>query len=471
MFTTFIQEVYGEIKLDIQRANSLNKVDLIIKNADIATVNKSNEIINNASIVIDQTKIIYIGKNSSQYKAKRVLDVAGAFVHPGFIDNHIHLNYHSLRWLSKDGADWNEALPIHNKYMGIADYESEYMSSMLAMLEMVKNGTTAFLESGGIINTDAAAEAAIDIGIRTFLGDAFVRDQDSNGVPVTRKDKDRVYALLGTELARNKNENDLVQSVVTLSGMGKASDELLLKAKELADTHGVILNMHQSYQEDDYLEDNNRLGMPPMVHYDNIGLLDSNCTFSHVNRINDVEVGPILDSKLSIAWCPMASMLFGVGGTIKGKHLELFKNGVNISFGCDSANWTSAFDIGEQAFIALLTAREKTGDPSALTAEEILRISTINGSKALGKESDFGSLEVGKRADLVIRKNTLPESLPGFDPVREVMVSSRSKSVDTVIINGDIVVEKGNATTIDEDEFASKFKVFHKKLVGKLENA
>tara|TARA_B100000686_G_C16695511_1_gene920264 strand:+ start:49 stop:1434 length:1386 start_codon:yes stop_codon:yes gene_type:complete len=460
-----------ENKLDTNTSSGLREVDLIIKNAYIATVNSSNQIFKNGSIVIDQSKILRVGLDSSNYRAKRTIDARGALVHPGFIDNHIHLNYHGLRWLTRDGAGWNEALPLHMKYMEIVNQESEYMSSMLAMLEMVKNGTTAFLESGGIVNTDAAAEAATNIGIRTFLGDAFIRDQDANGVSVSTKDKDKIYNLLGTELARNRDGNGLVQAVISLSGMGKASDDLLLMAKEMADASGVILNMHQSYQENDYIEDNNRLGIPPMVHYDNIGLLDSNCMFAHVNCISDMEVRPILDSKLSIAWCPMASMLFGLGGTIKGKHLELFKNGINISFGCDSANWTSAFDIGEQAFIALLTAREKTGDPSALIAEEILRIATINGSKALRKESEFGSIEIGKRADLVIRKNTLPESLPGFDPLREVMVSSRSKSIDTVIINGDIVVENGYSTKLDEDEFANEFRVFHQKLIANLEKA
>ena len=100
-----------------------------------------------------------------------------------------------------------------------------------------------------------------------------------------------------------------------------------------------------------------------------------------------------------------------------------------------------------------------------------MRIATINGSKALRKESEFGSIEIGKRADLVIRKNTLPESLPGFDPLREVMVSSRSKSIDTVIINGDIVVENGYSTKLDEDEFANEFRVFHQKLIANLEKA
>ncbi len=449
----------------------LLEVDLIIKNAYIATVNSSNQIIKNGSIVINDTKIVYVGLDSSKYKAKRTIDAGGALVHPGFIDNHVHLNYHGLRWLIRDGSDWNESLPIHAKYMANIDSESEKMSTSLAMLEMVKNGTTSFLEAGGVIGTDGVAETATNIGIRAFLGDSFVRDISSGGASTVSHDKDRAYKTLGEELVRNNKENGLVQGVVTLSGMGTASDELLKYAKDLADKNNVILNMHQSYQDTDYMDDSNRLGLFPMVHFADIGLLDKNCTFSHVNCIDEKEVGPILDSEMSIVWCPMASMLYGVGGTINGSHLELFKNGLNISFGCDSANWTSAFDIGEQAFIALLTAREKTGDPSALTAEEILRIATINGSKALGKGTEFGSLEVGKRADLVVRKSYLPESLPGFDPIRDVMISSRSKSINTVIINGDIVVENGNSTKIDEDEFASEFKVFHQKLVQTLEGA
>ena len=449
----------------------LLEVDLIIKNAYIATVNSSNQIIKNGSIVINDTKIVYVGLDSSKYKAKRTIDAGGALVHPGFIDNHVHLNYHGLRWLIRDGADWNESLPIHAKYMANIDSESEKMSTSLAMLEMVKNGTTSFLEAGGVIGTDGVAETATNIGIRAFLGDSFVRDISSGGASTVSHDKDRAYKTLGEELVRNNKENGLVQGVVTLSGMGTASDELLKYAKDLADKNNVILNMHQSYQDTDYTDDSNRLGLFPMVHFAEIGLLDKNCTFSHVNCIDEKEVGPILDSEMSIVWCPMASMLYGVGGTINGSHLELFKNGLNISFGCDSANWTSSFDIGEQAFIALLTAREKTGDPSALTAEEILRIATINGSKALGKGTEFGSLEVGKRADLVVRKSYLPESLPGFDPIRDVMISSRSKSINTVIINGDIVVENGNSTKIDEDEFANEFKVYHQKLVKTLEDA
>ena len=127
--------------------------------------------------------------DSSKYKAKRTIDAGGALVHPGFIDNHVHLNYHSLRWLVRDGSDWNEALPIHAKYMANIDSESEKMSTSLAMLEMVKNGTTSFLEAGGIIGTDGVAEAANHIGMRAFLGDSFVRDISSGETSTVRHDK------------------------------------------------------------------------------------------------------------------------------------------------------------------------------------------------------------------------------------------------------------------------------------------
>ena len=162
-------------------------------------------------------------------------------------------------------------------------------------------------------------------------------------------------------------------------------------------------------------------------------------------------------------------MLYGVGGTFHGRHLELYKRGVNIALGCDSANWTSAFDLNEQGFIALLTAREKTGDPGALVAEDIMEMATVNGAKASGRADEIGSLEVGKRADLVIRSQDMPEASPMLDPLRYVVYSSRSKSVDTVIVNGEVIVENGHSTRVDEDEFAVRTREFTKKLFEQME--
>ena len=443
--------------------------DLLVKNAYVATMDDDRRVLTNGAIAIEAGAIAAIGPDaevSTRFEAERVIDVDGALVHPGFVDNHIHLDYHNLRWATEDGGGWDETAPIHGEYMGIIDERLEYVSGKLASLEMARNGTTCFLESGGITATDAAATAIEEVGIRGMLGDSFIRDHGSG--KTIPQDAKRAFKVLGGELKRNKDPNALVRGVVSISGMGSCTDELMLAAKAMADEHGVILNQHQSYAAADAAADDERFGQHPLVHYAEMGVLDKNCMFAHMNIIRDDEIEPIVQSGMSMAWCPMASMLFGVGGTIHGRHLELHRLGANVAFGCDSANWTSAFDVGEQAFIAVLTAREKTGSAEALTAEDVLQMATINGAQAVGLADQIGSLEVGKRADLVIRSVNMPEAHPGLDPIRSAIYSSRSKSVDTVIVDGQVIVENGRSTRIDEEALYAESRDVSRKVLKKL---
>ena len=434
-------------------------VDLVISNAYLVTMDSDRRVLTNGAIAINDGVITAVGPDPDvvgSVEADRTIDARGALVHPGFIDNHIHLLYHNIRWGVEDGAGWDDALPIHGEYGRLVDPEIASVSVKLAALEMARNGTTCFLEAGGVANGDAAASAIEDVGIRGLLGGPFVRDIVADSPATAEEDREVAFRHLGAELKRNSDPDGLVRGVVTVSGMGSVSYELLVAAKSMADDHGVILNMHQSYQTGDAENDDRRLGRHPLVHYADIGVLGDNCTFSHVNIVRDDEVGPIVDSGMSIAWCPIASMLYGVGGTIHGRHLELYKQGANIALGCDSANWTSAFDVGEQAFMALLTAREKTGRPDALIAEDVLQMATLNGARAVGMADRLGSLEVGKRADVVIRRTDIPEAFPDLDPIRSVVYSSRSKSVDMVIVDGEVVIEKGRSTRIDEEELFAR---------------
>ena len=435
--------------------------DLLVRNAYLVTVDTDRRILTNGAVAITGGRVIDVGRDvelSDHYEAKRIIDAAGAIVHPGFIDTHIHLLYHLLRWSTNDGGDWNTSLPIHAEYATLVDEEAEYLAAKLSAWEMARNGTTCFLEAGNLpIHDGAAAEAIEEVGIRGLIGkgikdiDPSTDDSDSHRAGQHRSSEtERAIKGLGSDLWRNSDSDALVRGVVNLSGMGSASDELELAAKAIADEHGVILNQHLSYHQQDVDMDDRRLGKHAIVHFAEIGLLAGNCTFSHVNFVRDDEVEPFLSSGASIGWCPMASMLFGIGGTIRGKHLELYRKGANISLGCDSANWTSAFDIGEQAFMASLTAREKTGKTDALLAEDMVQMATMNGARSCGMADEIGSIEVGKRADLVIRRNDLPESVPSLDPLRSVMYSSRAKSVVTVVVNGEVIVAAGHSTKIDE---------------------
>ena len=432
----------------------------MVRNAYVVTMDSKRRTYPNGAVAVRAGTIVWVGPDrevAQRKRAHRTIDAHGAVVHPGFIDTHVHLIYHTMRWAHDDALDFEQAMAFHGDFLGLVGDEEEHAGTRLACLELARNGTTCFLEAN-VIDTEGAAAAVQEIGLRALIGDSGIKDivspdETFGRIKVSRQ---RSFDILGDQLKRRSDPDGLVQGVISLSGMGTASDELLLTAKAMADKHGVVLNMHQSYARADAEADDKRLGSHPLVHYEDIGLLGPNCTFAHVNIVREDEVAPIVESGMSIAWCPIASMMYGVGGTFRGRHHELYREGANIALGSDSANWTSGFNIGDQALLAVLTAREKTGRADALTAEDALKMATVNGARAVGMADRLGSLEVGKRADLVVRREDLPEAHPGLDPVRSVVYSSRSKSIDTVIVNGEVIIENGHSTRVDEEELYAR---------------
>ena len=143
-------------------------------------------------------------------------------------------------------------------------------------------------------------------------------------------------------------------------------------------------------------------------------------------------------------------MMWGHGGTLHGRHAELWRRGASISLGSDSANWSNSFDLFRQANLALLTARDAHEDRTYLLAEDVLRMATRGGARAAGLEDRIGSIELGKRADLVIHTLDRPEMRPVTDMIRNLVYASGSKSVRTVIVDGRVVLEDGRFPHLDE---------------------
>jgi cytosine/adenosine deaminase-related metal-dependent hydrolase len=431
--------------------------DLLVRNGYLLTMDDDRHVYPCGAIAIVGRDIVEVGPDREvvpRVQASQTIDAHGAVVHPGFIEGHVHVTQHVFRFAFTGALSWDDLGPFFSDFHRLVEDEDEHASSMLACLEMARNGTTCFLEGcGSVLEPDTAAAAAEAVGIRGSLADPFVWDvappspATAERIPLDRK---RALAVLGTQLKRNADPTALVQGHVAVMGHGTVSDELELAAKACADENGVILNQHQSYMDADTGIDDRRHGRHPLVHYSQIGLLDANCTFAHMNVVREDEIRPIVASGMSVVWCPTASMIFGVGGTVRGQHLQLHRQGVNVALGSDAPNWSGSIDVGEQAFIAMLTAREQTGRGDALEAEDVLPMATINGARALGWGDRVGSIEVGKRADIVIRRDDLPEAQPGLDPVRAVAYSGRAKSVDTVIVDGKVIVSSGHSTQVDE---------------------
>jgi cytosine/adenosine deaminase-related metal-dependent hydrolase len=440
--------------------SSPEDVDLVVVHGYVVTMDAKRRVFADGGIAVAGRDIAGVGPTNeilARFKPKRVIDAGGAVVHPGFVECHTHVTFHLARGAFGDTITFDEVEPrFWVPFLNAVDDEAERAGALLACLEMIGNGTTCFLEAGTALSPAAVADAAELLGMRGLVADPFLwdvtdNDQGYNALALDRgpASLDRSLELLGTELARNRDPDALVRGHIAIQGMGSASDELELAAKRAADEGGTVLNQHQSYYQVDAATDDQRWGCHPLVHLEEIGVVGDNCVFSHMNILRDDEVEPVVRSGVSIAWCPGASMMWGVGGTIHGRHTELYHRGVNVALGSDSSNWGVRFDLGLQGYLAVLTAREKLGSRSALVAEDALAMATINGARAVGLADRIGSLEVGKRADLVVRANDVPEAFPLTDPVSQLVYSARSATVHTVVIDGRVVLEARQPTRLD----------------------
>ena len=435
------------------------RCDLLVRNGLVLTMDGERRVLPTGALAVLDRKILAVGPERElvdQLCPRRTIDAQGGIVHPGLIEGHVHPNQQLIRFAFPDSFAYPDTLGFYIDFLLAIDDDYEHASTMLACLEMSRNGTTCFLEGcGSVLEPDAAAAAIEAVGMRGSLGDPYIWDVGGEwAAPLAGRippNLDRALDLLGGQLKRNRDPESLVRGHVAMTGHATASDELEFAAKACADEHGVILNQHQSYATSDTAADDELRGKHPLAHFNQIGLLGENCTFAHMNVIRDDEVKPIKTSGLSIAWCPSASMLWGAGGAFHGRHVELYRQGVNVALGSDASCFAGSLDVGEQAFLALLTARERSGNPDALLAEDAFAMMTINGARALGMADQIGSLEVGKYADIVVRRTDLPEAEPAINPLRNLVFGSRSKSIDTVIVNGDVIVEGGHSTRIDEE--------------------
>lgn len=461
------------------------KATLLVRHAYLITMDDADRIIADGALAVGADgRILALGPDAdiaASHEASHEIDAEGAPVHPGFVESHLHASFHLYRGALPDQMLETDAFgAFEGPFYNTINDDDEYLSVLLACIEMVRNGTTCFMEAGTVLNPDMAARAAEEVGMRAILGDAFIWDQpqglamgktddmghsstDARPCPSCAakaqlhelldrapKNREEALATLGAQLARNTNPDALVTGHVAVLGLGTASEELMMAAKDTADDAGVVLNIHQSYSPADTEADRARFGKDPLLHLDDIGFLTRNVTLAHGNHLTDAECEVLLARGSSIAWAPAASMMWGHGSSLHGRHAELWRRGGNVALGSDSPNWSNDFDLWRQASMAVLSARDVAMSRTHLVAEDGLWMATRAGARAVGMEAQIGRLAAGYRADIVIHTLDRPEMVPTTDMIRNLFYASRSKSVHTVLINGRVVLEAGRMTTVDE---------------------
>ncbi len=412
------------------------------------------------ALAIAGSRIVEVGRDADltdRFDAKQTVDAGGGIVHPGFIDAHNHIVHTSCRGVFGNIHDTSSS-PINfaDWKAGVTQHD-EAAATAMACLEMLRCGFTMFIEPGSLFSTDAAAAAVERVGLRALFAPLYLWDRREcfEAMPALESpslmarapiDRARSLAQLDAELHRNDNPGALVRGYVFVYGVGTGSPELLQAAHTCARDNNVPLHLHAGYVPEEAKIYQALNGTSQVAHLHELGVLDEHTVVVHANALDETDEAAVHESGCQIVWCPTAFFSLGIGGRTRFKMAERYRHGVRVSLGTDGA-----FDCppSETMLAAHLQAQTYA---DSMSPGALLEMQTLNAAAAAGMETDLGSLEPGKRADVVVRSPRAAEAYPDNNPVHRLALTLRSGSVDTVLLNGEIVLSGGRSTRVDEAE-------------------
>ena len=432
--------------------------DILIHNGQVLTMDPDRNIYSPGALAISGSRIVDVGADTElrqSFDAQKMIDASGAIVHPGFIDAHNHIvhtscrgifgSYHDTATLPINFADWKAS---------VTDAD-EAAATTMAGIEMLRNGFTMFIEPGSLFSTQAGAEAVERVGLRALFSPLYLWDRGESfeAIPTLASpslmaratiDHDRCIKELDAELHRNKNADALVRGYIFVYGEGTASPELLKAAHACARNNDVPLHIHAGYVPEGAALYRTLTGKRHLVHLQELGFLDENTVVVHASALDADEESAAHETGCKIVWCPTAFFSLGITFSTDFKMVKRYRSGVCVSLGTDGARDCTP---GETMLAAHHVAQAYA---NPISPGALLEMQTLNAAAAAGLEAELGSLETGKRADIVVRSAHVPEAYPDNNLVHALALRLRAGSVDTVLVNGEVVFREGNSTRVDE---------------------
>jgi len=437
-------------------------VDLMIEAGSIITMDATRRIIRDGAIAVKGDRIVAVDKRSAlrdKYKAKRTVDGRSHVVTPGLVNSHIHFYHQMHRGMAPDTFDGNQwSNFVHSKVAPILTAEDEVWAAYIVLIEILKTGTTTYLAAGSY-NPDPVLEAIPKVGLRGFEGrrtfDYVHLGHQALAEPTEKCIEENARVM---EKYKAGFANNLVRPCVNIVGLGRVTDKLILKSKELADRHGAILNMHQCAFPEEVASIKQRTGRTPIEHLDHLGALGPNVVLVHMVHVTDREIEILARTGTHVIHNPGTALKIVYGMTQWGKFPEMMKAGVNVGIGTDAGDCANFMDIVRVLYLAATLYKDIRFDPQLMGAEVALEMATIHGARAVGMEKEIGSLEPGKKADIVLFNADTPQWQPMYCEPYNLVYSASGDSADTVIVDGRIVMEKRKVKTINEREVIEKIK-------------
>ena len=423
----------------------MRETDILITGGTVVSLDEKDTIIPSGALAITGDSITALGPSEeilSAYRGRETIDVPGCLIMPGLINAHTHAAMTCFRGIADDMElmDWlnNYIFPAEARNV---DPELAYWGSMLACAEMIKSGTTTF--SDMYIFEEETARVAKQSGMRCLLGEVLF-DFPSPNFPTPAE------GLAYTErLIRKWADDPLVNIMVEPHSLYTCSPELLKSAKELADRYRVPLSTHLLENAAEARQLKEKFGKRATTFLKELGMLDERFFAFHCVVMDEEDIRVFADHGCKVVHNPESNMKLASGVAPISAMLRL---GVTVGLGTDGCASNNNLDMFQEMDTAAKLEKSARLDPTVMSARTVLRMATCDGAKVLGLERLIGTLEAGKKADVCIIDMNKPHLTPLYDEYSHLVYTVGGADVDTVLINGKVVMRDRHLLTIDEQE-------------------
>lgn len=412
--------------------------------------------IKKGSVLIENDKIMEINEKTGQKDADCIIDGEKKVLIPGLVNTHTHLSMNLLRGLADDLPldTWlnDHIWPVESHLTG----EYCYAGALLACIEMIKSGTTTFNDMYFFM--DDVAKAVDEAGIRGMLSHGMIDLGDEEKRKAEFKETLRIIEKC------HDTADGRIKVAFGPHATYTCSEELLRGVRKKADKMGLKIHIHVGETEFEVQQITEAQGSRPFEYLDEIGFLADDVIAAHAVWLSDKEIDIIKERGVNLSHNPASNMKLASGISPVSK---LIDNGVNVSIGTDGAASNNNLDMIEEMKLTALLQKVNTMDSTVLPAQKVFEMATINGAKALGLQGEIGTIEVGKKADLVLLDMKSPHLAPFRHPISHLVYAAKGSDTDTVICNGEILMQNKELKVVDEAEVIKLAEDAAEELISK----
>ncbi len=440
-----------------------DQIDLIIAGDTIVTMDAARTIIENGAVAVDDGVIVAVGTTAeiaANFSAKQTLDGKNRVVMPGLINGHSHAAMTLLRGVADDLTlmDWlnNYIFPAEVEFV---DAEFVRIGTELACWEMIRGGTTTFVDM--YYFPDTVAEVVDSCGMRALVSATVIdqRSPDAEGADDALQN--------GIEfIGRWKGKNSRITPIFGPHANYTLNVEQLRAVRQAAIELGVPISIHISESPFELQYSKDTFGKTSIEMYEDIGFFDGPTIAAHVVWPTDAEIPILAERNVGVIHNPTSNMKIASGISPVAAMLDA---GVRIGLGTDGAASNNDLDWWEEMRLAAYLQKVDRKNPEVLPAITVLSMATSGGATAIGLGDSIGSLEVGKRADLIQVAFDDVHHIPTFDVVSHLVYVTDEQDVASVVVDGDVLMRDGKMLTIDTDRVASEARALAARIQNALE--